>query len=187
VEHFFNRMAFRPEVMDLAALAMGVGAARRCAPSPDAPGPERGHHFDDFAGNRLVVVREEHPKAGTRLLRWDGLPPVFAGAPAVVHRLVAPVADCHAIDRRPVCWEVVRLSFEHPEDGVSEVLVGLVVCRSSDLVVLLGNVLGFLEDRREIGFSHHSTEVRTRLRPSAGAEKLNQQSGRNPPLRWLTE
>jgi hypothetical protein len=38
--------------------------------------------------------------------------------------------------------------------------------------VLLGDVLGFLEDRREIGFSHHSTEVRTRLRPSAGAEKL---------------
>jgi hypothetical protein len=35
----------------------------------------------------------------------------------------------------------------------------LVVCRSSDLVVLLGNVLGFLKNRREIGFSHHSTEV----------------------------
>jgi hypothetical protein len=54
---------------------------------------------------------------------------------------------------------VVRLAFEYPKNGVSEVLVGLVVCRTSDLVVLLGNVLGFLEDRREIGFSHHSTEV----------------------------
>jgi hypothetical protein len=43
---------------------------------------------------------------------------------------------------------VFRLAFEHSEDGVSEVLVGLVVCRSSDLVVLLGNVLGFLEDCR---------------------------------------
>jgi hypothetical protein len=43
---------------------------------------------------------------------------------------------------------VFRLAFEHSEDGVSEVLVGLVVCRSSDLVLLLGNVLGFLEDRR---------------------------------------
>jgi hypothetical protein len=67
---------------------------------------------------------------------------------------------------------VFRLAFEHPKNGVSEVLVGLVVCRSSDLVVLLGNVLGFLEDCREIGFSHHSMEVRTRLRPSGGAEKL---------------
>jgi hypothetical protein len=67
---------------------------------------------------------------------------------------------------------VICLSFEYPEDGVSEVLVGLIVCRSSDLVVLLGNSLGFLEDRHEIGFSHHSTEVRTRLRPSAGGENL---------------
>jgi len=39
---------------------------------------------------------------------------------------------------------VVRLSFEHPEDGVSKVFVGLVVRRSSDLVVLLGDALGFL-------------------------------------------
>ncbi len=163
-------MAFRPQVVDLAALAMVVGAARGCASSADAPGTERGHHVDDVVGNRLVVVREEHPEAGTRLLRWDGLPPVFVGAPAVVHRVVAPVADGHAVDRRPVRREVVRLAFEHPENGVSKVLVSLVVCRTSDLVVLLGDVLGFLEDRREIGFSHHSTEVRTCLRPSAGAE-----------------
>jgi hypothetical protein len=43
------------------------------------------------------------------------------------------------------------------------------------LVVLLG----FLEDRREIGFSHHSTKVRMRLRCSAGAEKLNQREAVN--------
>jgi len=35
--------------------------------------------------------------------------------------------------------------------------------------------VGFFEDRREIVVSHDSTEVRMRLRPSAGAEKLNQQ------------
>ncbi len=81
----------------------------------------------------------------------------------------------------------IRLDFEHPEDSVSEVLVGLVVCRLGDLVVLLSNVFSFLEDRREIAVSHDSTEVEMRLRPSAGAEKLNQQSGRNPSLRWLTE
>ena len=160
---------------------MVVGAARRCAPSPDAPGPEPGHHVDDGAGNRLVVVREEHPKAGTRFLRRDGLPPVFAGAPAIEHRLVAPVTDGHAVDRRPVLREVFRLAFEHSEDGVSEVLVGLVVCRSGDLIMLLGNALGFLGDRRELGFSHHSTEVRTLLRPSMGAEKLNQQKGSTVP------
>ena len=96
-----------------------------------------------------MVVREEHPKAGTSLLRRDGLPPVFTGAPAVEHRLVATVTHGHAVDRRPVRREVVRLAFEHPENGVSEVLVGLVVCRPGDLVVLLDNVLCFLEDRRE--------------------------------------
>jgi hypothetical protein len=153
---------------------MVVGAARGCAPSPDAPGTECAHHVDDVTGNRLVVVGEEHLEAGTRLLRRTGLLPVFAGAPAVVHRVVAPVADGHAVNRCPVCWEVVRLAFEHPEDRVSEVFVGLLLYRSSDLVVLLGNVLGFLEDRREIGFSHHSTEVRMHLRPSAGSDRLNQ-------------
>ncbi len=112
------------------------------------------------------------PGSGPRLLRRDGLAPVFAGAPAVAHRLTAPVSLRHAIDWRPVCWEVVRLAFEDPEDGVSEVPLGLVVCRSSDLIVLLGNVSGFLEYRHEIGFSHHSTEARTSLRPSAGAENL---------------
>jgi hypothetical protein len=124
VEHFFHRMAFWPQVVGFAALAMVVGAARGCAPSPDAPGTERGHHVDDVTGNRLVVVREEHPEAGTRLLWRDGLPPVFAGAPAVEHRVVAPVADGHAVYRRPVCWGVVCLAFEHPKNGVSEVLVG---------------------------------------------------------------
>jgi hypothetical protein len=169
---FSTGWPFPAQVVGLAALAMVVGSARGCAPSPDAPGSERGHHVDDDAGHRLVVVREEHPEACTRFLRRNGLPPVFAEAPAIEHRLVAPVADGHAVHRRPVCWEVVPLAFEHPEDGVSEVLVSLVVCRSSDLVVLLGIVFGFLEDCRKIGFSHYSTEVRTRLRPSGGAEKL---------------
>ncbi len=121
-----------------------------------------------------MVVREEHPEAGTRFLRWDSLPPVLAGAPAIEHRLVAPVADRDAVDRRPVSRQVVCLPFEYPENGVSKVLVGLVVRRSSDLIVLLGDVLGFPEDRREIGFSHDSTEVRMSLRPSAGADRLNQ-------------
>jgi hypothetical protein len=40
---------------------------------------------------------------------------------------------------------VVRLSFNHPEGGVSDILVGFIVCHSSDLVVVLGNVLGFLK------------------------------------------
>jgi hypothetical protein len=53
---------------------------------------------------------------------------------------------------------VVCLPFEYPEaeDGVSKILVGFVVCRASDLVVLLGNVLSFFEDRREIVVSHDS-------------------------------
>jgi hypothetical protein len=38
--------------------------------------------------------------------------------------------------------------------------------------VLLGNVLGFFEDRREMVVSHNSTEAEIRLRPSAGAENL---------------
>jgi hypothetical protein len=37
--------------------------------------------------------------------------------------------------------------------------VGLVACRSSDLIVLLGNVFGFLKDYRERWFCHHSTEI----------------------------
>jgi hypothetical protein len=45
---------------------------------------------------------------------------------------------------------VVCLPFEYPEDDISKILVGLVVRRSSDLIVLLGHVLGFLEDRYEI-------------------------------------
>jgi len=60
-------MAFWPEVVDLAALAMVVGTARSSVTSLGAPGIERGHHIDDGAGNRLVVVREEHSEAGTRL------------------------------------------------------------------------------------------------------------------------
>ncbi len=67
---------------------------------------------------------------------------------------------------------MVCLPFKHPEDGVSEVLVALVVCRSCDLVLLLGDVLGFRKNRREIVASQNSTEVRMRLRPSVGAEKL---------------
>ena len=94
-------MAFRPEVVDFAALAMFVGATHGCAPGPDWPGTERGHHVDDVPWDGLVVVREEHPKAHTRLSGWDNLPPVFAGAPAVEHRLVAAVADRNAVDRRP--------------------------------------------------------------------------------------
>ena len=78
-------------------------------------------------------------------MRRDDLPPVFAGALAIEHRLIAPVADGRPVDRRPVCWELVRLVFEHPKNAVLEILVGLVVCRSSNLVVLLGNVLGFLK------------------------------------------
>jgi hypothetical protein len=117
-----------------------------------------------------MVVREEHPETGTRLLRRDSLPPVFVGAPAIEHRVVAAVADRDAVDRRPVCWEVFRLAFEHPENGVSKVLVGLVVRRSGDLLVLLGDEFGFLEDCREIVVSHDSTEVRMRLRPSTGAK-----------------
>jgi hypothetical protein len=108
-------------------------------------------------------------------LRRDGLLPVFAGVPAVEHRVVGAVADCDAVDRRPVRREVVCLPLEYPEDGVSKPLVGLVVRRACDLVVLLRDVLGYLKDRCEIVLSHHSTEVRMRLRPSAGAEKLNQQ------------
>jgi hypothetical protein len=42
-------MAFRPEVMDLAALAMVVGAVRGRAAGPDASGTERTHHVDDGA------------------------------------------------------------------------------------------------------------------------------------------
>jgi hypothetical protein len=41
VEHFLHRMAFRPQVVYLTAFMMVVGAARRCAPSPDAPGTQR--------------------------------------------------------------------------------------------------------------------------------------------------
>jgi hypothetical protein len=52
----------------------------------------------------------------------------------------------------------------------------LVVRRSGDLIVLLGDVLGFLKDRREIKFSHHSTEVRTRLRPSAALKTKTRSS-----------
>jgi hypothetical protein len=66
---------------------------------------------------------------------------------------------------------VVYLPFEYSENGVSKILVGLVIRRASDLVVLFGNVFGFLEDRREIVVSHDSTEVRMRLRLSAGAEE----------------
>jgi hypothetical protein len=65
---------------------------------------------------------------------------------------------------------VVHLAFEHSKNGVSEVLVSLVVCRSGDLVVLLGYVLDFLKERHEMGFARHSTEARTRLCPSAGAK-----------------
>jgi hypothetical protein len=42
VEHFLDWMALlRPEVVDFAALAMVVGAARGCAPGPDSPGAQR--------------------------------------------------------------------------------------------------------------------------------------------------
>ena len=48
-----------------------------------------------------VFYFREHPETRTRLLGWDNLPPVFAGAPAVEHRLVATVANRDAVDRRP--------------------------------------------------------------------------------------
>jgi hypothetical protein len=51
---------------------------------------------------------------------------------------------------------VVCLPFEYPEGGVTKVFVRLVVRRSSDLVMLLGDVLGFLEDRCEMIVSHGS-------------------------------
>jgi|GEM_PF-5910528 len=47
--------------------------------------------------------------------------------------------------------------------------------------------VGFFEDRREIVVSHDSTEVRMRLRPLAGAEKLNQRNGQKPDYLSLTE
>lgn len=47
------------------------------------------------------------------------------------------------------CWGMLLTS----ANRVSEVLVGLVVCRLSDLVVLLGNVLGFLKDKPYEGVS----------------------------------
>jgi len=40
----------------------------------------------------------------------DDLPPVFAGSPAVEHRLVATVTDGHSVDRHPVRREVIRLA-----------------------------------------------------------------------------
>jgi len=171
VEHFLYRMTLQPQVVYLTALTMIVGAARRCAPSPDAPGSERGHHVDDIAWNRLVVVREEHPEACTRLLGRDSFPPIFAGSTAVEHRVVTAVAYGDAVDRRPVRWEVVWLPLKYLKDGVTEVFVGLVVCRSSDLIVLLGDVLGFLEDlcKVSVGLVYGSQNA---PRSSGGAENL---------------
>jgi hypothetical protein len=45
---------------------------------------------------------------------------------------------------------LIRLRFKYTEDDISKILVSLVVRRLSDLIVLLGHVLGFLEDRYEI-------------------------------------
>jgi hypothetical protein len=53
----------------------------------------------------------------------------------------------------------------------------LVVCRSSDLIVLLGYGISFFKDRREIGFSHPSTEVRICLRTSVDADNLTNRVG----------
>jgi len=39
VEHFLDRMAFRPQVVDFAALAMVVGATRGCAPAQTRQAP----------------------------------------------------------------------------------------------------------------------------------------------------
>lgn len=44
------------------------------------------------------------------------------------------------------------------------------------IVVLLSNMLGFVKNRCEIGFSHHLTEVRTRLHE----RQINQQMCQNP-------
>ena len=41
-----------------------------------------------------MVVREEHPEAGTRLLGRDYLPPVFIGIPAVEHCVVGVAVLC---------------------------------------------------------------------------------------------
>ena len=108
------------------------------------------HHVNDVAWDGLVIVQEEHPKAGTRLLNRDSLLPAFAGTPVIKHRLIAAVADRDAVNWRPAHRYVVCLPFEYPEDDISKILVGLVVRRSSDLIVLLDHVLGFLEDRYEI-------------------------------------
>jgi hypothetical protein len=86
---------------------------------------------------RLVLIWAEHLEPGTCLLRRDSSQPIFVGATAVEHRL----SRSRQSRRRPESAKRCRLFFEHPEDGVSEKLVGLVVCRSCDLVVLLGNVL----------------------------------------------
>ena len=79
VEHFLHRMTFRPQVVDLAALAMVVGSARGCAPSPDSTAPERGHHIDDVTGNRLVTVRENrkrvHASCGGTVSHQSSLEP----------------------------------------------------------------------------------------------------------------
>jgi hypothetical protein len=49
-------MAFRPQIVDFAALAMVIGAARGCAPGPNPPGTKRSHHVNDVVWNCLVVV-----------------------------------------------------------------------------------------------------------------------------------
>lgn len=103
--------------MDFAALAMIEGAARDRAAGPDPPGTERSYHVDDRPWNCLMVVREEHAEAGTRVLRRDCLPAVFAGTPDFEHRFILARSDSQAVDRCPVCRQIFCLSFEKPKDS----------------------------------------------------------------------
>jgi hypothetical protein len=171
----FDRMPLSPQVVDFATVSVVIGPAGGSVTGPDAPCAECSHRVDDGSRNRLVLGRIENAEPSAPFLRRNMVPPLDGVTPAVEHRFVAPVSDGYPVELQGV-RSFSGLAFEESEDSVSEVLVGLVVRRLRDLIVLLCDALGFLENCREISISHGLTEGEMRLRPSAGAEKLNQQS-----------
>ena len=156
LEEIFDRMSLRPEVVNFAALAMVLGAARDCTPGPDAPGTECGHHVNHYARDDFVLVRVEDPETGTPVSGRHRLPPLDVVTPTVAHRFIRSISNGYAVNLGNIRSRLDSLAFEQPENGVAQVLVCWMLRRPSDLIVLFCNSFRFLKDSGQIRVTHNS-------------------------------
>ena len=163
-------MTPRPEVVDFATVTMIVGAAGSSVARLDTPCTEGCHHVDDDPRGVLVLEkirkRVHSSCSGTVSHHSTSRLQLSNIASSLPYPTVTPsICEAAASSSSVSPLSIRRTAYENTRGPVCPA-TGRLGRGVHDLSCLL-------ENRREISVSHNSMETEMRLRPSAGADRLN--------------